>query len=92
MPLDIKQTNLANFGTDLERQIKKAAAECEEQWKGVGQTEGLKIWRIEKFKVVPWPEDQYGQFYRGDSYIVLKTYKKGTFASVSCTCSSALRQ
>jgi len=23
---------------------------------------GLKIWRIENFKVVPWPLDQYGKF------------------------------
>jgi hypothetical protein len=22
---------------------------------------------------VPWPEEQYGEFYEGDSYIVLKT-------------------
>jgi gelsolin len=35
------------------------------------------VWRIEKFQVKPWPKDQYGQFFRGDSYIVLKTYKVG---------------
>jgi len=33
------------------------------------------VWRIEKFKVVPWPKEQYGKFYDGDSYIVLRTYK-----------------
>jgi len=32
------------------------------------------VWRVEKFKVVPWPEKLYGQFYDGDSYIVLRTY------------------
>ncbi|OUM59153.1 hypothetical protein PIROE2DRAFT_47312 [Piromyces sp. E2] len=37
---------------------------------------GLSIWRIEKFKVVPWPKEDYGKFYSGDSYIVLNTYKK----------------
>jgi len=36
---------------------------------------GLTIWRIEKFHVNSWPETDYGQFYKGDSYIVLETYK-----------------
>jgi gelsolin len=36
---------------------------------------GLKIWRIENFQVKPWPKEQHGQFFTGDSYIVLKTYK-----------------
>ena len=34
------------------------------------------MWRIENFKVVPWPKAQYGNFYTGDSYIVLNTYKE----------------
>jgi len=38
--------------------------------------EGIQIWRIEKFKVVKWPSNHYGEFYQGDSYIVLNTYKK----------------
>jgi len=37
---------------------------------------GLQVWRIEKFHVVSWPEDHTGQFYSGDCYIVLRTYKK----------------
>ena len=36
---------------------------------------GLEIWRIENFHVVPWPAKQYGTFYTGDCYIVLRTYK-----------------
>jgi len=47
-------------------------------WAGVGQTEGIEVWRIEKFTVKPWPKEQYGQFYGGDSYIVLKTIKSGS--------------
>ncbi len=27
-------------------------------------------------QVKSWPSDQYGQFYNGDSYIVLNTYKE----------------
>eukprot|EP00911_Craspedida_sp_UC1_P001139 UC1_evm4s858 len=37
---------------------------------------GIQIWRIEDFKVVDWPKERYGEFYSGDSYIVLHTYKK----------------
>lgn len=29
------------------------------------------MWRIEQFQVVPWPARQYGEFYDGDSYVVL---------------------
>ncbi|KAK6994563.1 gelsolin-like protein 2, partial [Biomphalaria glabrata] len=28
------------------------------------------------FKVTPWPKEDYGKFYDGDSYIVLNTYKE----------------
>ncbi|XP_041478861.1 advillin-like isoform X2 [Lytechinus variegatus] len=44
---------------------------------GVGKKEGLKIWRIEQLKVVAIPPETYGQFHKGDSYICLKTTKKG---------------
>ena len=27
-------------------------------------------------QVTHWPKDQYGQFYNGDSYIILHTYQK----------------
>ncbi|XP_070570156.1 advillin-like isoform X2 [Ptychodera flava] len=45
-------------------------------FKGVGQKPGLKIWRIEKLKVVSWPEKDYGYFFQGDSYIILSTKKE----------------
>lgn len=35
------------------------------------------MWRIEEFQVVPWPRQRYGDFYEGDSYIVLRSYKIG---------------
>jgi gelsolin len=73
---DIADSNIANLGSDLEKKVKHAASEHEDAWKGVGQEIGIKIWRIEKFHVVAWPEKQYGKFYSGDSYIVLRTYKK----------------
>jgi gelsolin len=74
--LKIEETNMALFGSDLEKKIKAAAAGGEAAWKGCGQKEGLEIWRIEKFKVVPWPKSRYGSFFDGDSYIVLHTRKE----------------
>ena len=70
-----KDSNLALIGSDLDHKIKKAAAEGEAAWEGIGQEAMLKIWRIEQFKVVAWPEDRYGQFHTGDSYVVLKSYQ-----------------
>jgi len=67
-------SNIEHLGTELERSCKKTSAECEQEWSKTGKSTGLLIWRIEKFKVVPWPEKLYGQFYDGDSYIVLRTY------------------
>lgn len=32
---------------------------------------GFYIWRIENLQVVPVPKEYYGEFYRGDSYIIL---------------------
>jgi len=73
--LDILSSNIAFLGTDLEKNVRANAAAHEEQWHKAGKNEGLEIWRIENFKVVPWPKNQYGKFYQGDSYIVLQTQK-----------------
>ena len=74
--LKLEDSNMAYMGSELEQKVRHAAAEKEDAWKGVGQEPGLVIWRIEKFQVVPWPKEEYGSFYSGDSYIVLHTYKK----------------
>jgi len=72
---DWKDSNLAMFGSDTEKEVKKEAAESEPAWEGAGQEEGLQIWRIVNFEVTSWPKEDYGKFYSGDSYIVLNTYK-----------------
>jgi gelsolin len=74
--IDITQTNMSLFGTDVEKEIKKHAAEGEPAWKNAGKAPGLEVWRVEKFQIKAWPKDQYGHFFDGDSYIVLHTYKK----------------
>ncbi|CAG5001071.1 unnamed protein product [Parnassius apollo] len=44
-----------------------------------GKKEGLEIWRVEDFEPVPVPPKQHGNFYSGDSYIVLKTTGSNRF-------------
>ncbi|XP_070192848.1 gelsolin-like protein 2 isoform X2 [Littorina saxatilis] len=72
---DWKDSNLAMFGSDTEKEVKKESAEQEPAWQGAGQAPGLKIWRIEAFEIKDWPEEDYGEFYNGDSYIILNTFK-----------------
>jgi gelsolin len=70
-----EDSNIAMLGSDLEKEVRKNAADNAEEWKGAGEKVGVEIWRIEQFKVKRWPKEDYGQFFSGDSYIVLNTYK-----------------
>jgi len=70
--LNMSQEGLANHLEELNIN----SDEVKNEWGDAGKKAGLLIWRIEKFKVVPWPKEDYGKFYNGDSYIVLNTYKQ----------------
>ena len=70
-----EDSNMFNFGTEIETQVKKHSAEGEQEWKEITEEAGLLIWRIEKFQVKKWPKADYGKFYDGDTYIVLNTTK-----------------
>ncbi|KAF5004887.1 hypothetical protein FDECE_8630 [Fusarium decemcellulare] len=74
---DIKDSNVELIGSDIDHQVKYNSALTEPAWNDgkVGIEAGLLIWRIEQFEVVPWPEDKYGQFYDGDSFIILYSEK-----------------
>ena len=41
-----------------------------------GQRPGLEVWRVEHLNVQPWTD--FGQFYSGDSYLVLHTIAVNT--------------
>ncbi|CAJ1932161.1 unnamed protein product [Cylindrotheca closterium] len=71
-----KDTNLSLIGSDIDHKCKEAAAQGEDAWEGIGESPELRVWRIEKFTVKPWPKEQYGEFFKGDSYIVMNTYKE----------------
>jgi len=73
---DWKDSNMALFGSDTEKKVKKEAAQTEPAWEGAGNEVGLQIWRVVKFEITHWEKDQYGEFYSGDSYIILNTYKE----------------
>lgn len=73
---DWKDSNMALFGSDTDKKVKKESAQTEPAWTGAGEKVGIKIWRIVKFQVTDWEDDQYGEFYNGDSYIILNTYKE----------------
>ncbi|XP_060072060.1 gelsolin, cytoplasmic-like [Ylistrum balloti] len=47
----------------------------DDAFRSAGQVPGLEIWRIEKLKVVLQEGTTHGEFYSGDSYILLKTNK-----------------
>lgn len=76
---DVKDSNVEFIGTEIDHRVKYASAATEPAWNDgrVGQDEGLYIWRIEDFEVIPWPKEKYGKFYNGDSYIILYSYKVG---------------
>ncbi|KAK6826230.1 hypothetical protein RU639_005366 [Aspergillus parasiticus] len=76
---DIKDSNVELIGSDLDHRVKYNSAATEPAWNNgqIGQQAGLWIWRIESFEVVPWPKNRAGEFYDGDSYIVLHSYKVG---------------
>jgi len=73
---NIADSNIANLGTELEKNVRKAAAEHEDAWKAIKKEPGIQVWRIQQFHVVPVPTEKYGTFYDGDSYIVLHAYKR----------------
>ena len=58
-----------------ENLLKYMGLKKEDNWKGCGSEPGLEIWRIEKGEAAAWPKEQYGNFYSGDSFIILHTAK-----------------
>jgi villin 1/advillin len=51
---------------------------------GAGGSAGLEIWRIENFEAVKLPK-ALGNFYTGDSYIILSSAQKGYSSSLNYT-------
>mmetsp|Transcript_1398 Transcript_1398/g.2915 ORF Transcript_1398/g.2915 Transcript_1398/m.2915 type:complete len:386 (-) Transcript_1398:257-1414(-) len=80
----LEDSNVENIGSDMDKAARNAAAMTECEWEGAGKAVGIEIWRVEnrrtesdvaQFGIKRVPRQFYRQFYRGDSYIVLNTYK-----------------
>jgi gelsolin len=76
---DIKDSNVKLIWSEIDHKVKYNSAATGPAWNNgtVGQVASLYIWRIEDFKVVVWPKEKVGQFYDGDPYIVLHSFKVG---------------
>mmetsp|Transcript_5939 Transcript_5939/g.8933 ORF Transcript_5939/g.8933 Transcript_5939/m.8933 type:complete len:402 (-) Transcript_5939:54-1259(-) len=81
----LEDSNVAGIGSKENRDLRKAAAASDKQFKGAGQKVGLEVWRVENkrtkndtpdFGVNRVKKEDYGSFFSGDSYIVLNTYKQ----------------
>uniref|UniRef100_A0A5K4F7C8 Gelsolin-like protein 1 n=1 Tax=Schistosoma mansoni TaxID=6183 RepID=A0A5K4F7C8_SCHMA len=74
-----KDTNMALFGSDQERFVKKESAETEKAWQQIRsiRQSTLLVWRINKFNLEVVKPDDFGTFYSGDSYIILNIEKVG---------------
>uniref|UniRef100_A0A8C5R9X7 Gelsolin n=1 Tax=Leptobrachium leishanense TaxID=445787 RepID=A0A8C5R9X7_9ANUR len=46
------------------------------EFEKAGKAPGLQVWRVEKFDLVAVPTHLYGNFFTGDSYLVLKTIQQ----------------
>jgi len=71
------QPRRASELVDVEAMVRSAKA-ADNQEPDVVEQPGsgeLTVWRIEHFEMAPVPAQLYGQFYAGDSYVVLYKYK-----------------
>lgn len=44
---DLEDSNIAGIGSQEDKDLRKAAAETEKQWKGAGKKAGIEVWRVE---------------------------------------------
>ncbi|TPP65708.1 Severin [Fasciola gigantica] len=74
-----KDTNVALFGSDEDRAVKKGSAENEPAWAAVKSVDSktVMVWRVNKFKLETVKPQNHGRFFSGDSYVILKVDKVG---------------
>jgi advillin len=66
-------TNFANLSGRMKSGNSKFWSEADEVPVDDGSGK-LQVWRVENFARVAWPQPLFGQFYSGDSYVLLYTY------------------
>jgi gelsolin len=67
----------------IERKLKCATGAAEPAWNNghVGIRPGVLVWRVENYALVAWPEEMTGQFFDGDSYVILHSRETGARSS-----------
>ena len=92
---NLEESNINGIGSEADAAQRLAAAKTEEDWIGAGEKAGVQVWRVENsrypdgtpnFGVNPWPLDHYGQFFAGDSFIVLHTKENKETGKLSWDC------
>ncbi|CAH0730907.1 unnamed protein product, partial [Brenthis ino] len=68
-----RQQSVSPQITSLSDKDARSKAKVHPAFKNAGQNAGLEIWRINNFEPEVVPAADIGKFYKGDSYIVLKT-------------------
>ncbi|GBG23881.1 Gelsolin-like protein 1 [Hondaea fermentalgiana] len=80
----LEDSNIAGIGSKENRSLAKSAAATDKEIAKAGRKVGLEVWRVENkrtargapdFGVKRVPTEEFGNFYSGDSYIVLNTYR-----------------
>ncbi|XP_061381862.1 gelsolin-like [Danaus plexippus] len=69
----VRQQSVSGHITSLSDKDARQKASVHPAFANAGTKAGLEIWRIENFDPVAVPAAEHGKFYKGDSYIVLKT-------------------
>ncbi|GBG26224.1 Gelsolin-like protein 1 [Hondaea fermentalgiana] len=80
----LEDSNIAGIGSKENRDLRKNAAASDPALKNAGSKVGLEVWRVENkrtandtpdFGIARVAPADYGQFFTGDSYIALNTYR-----------------
>lgn len=69
----VRQQSVSGPITSLTDKDARAKARVHTAFANAGRQAGLEIWKIQNFEPIPVPSNEHGKFYKGDSYIILKT-------------------
>lgn len=72
----IADSNVEKLGSKEDKEARAGSAGKEKAWKKFKghKKAGLTAWRVEKFKIKHCPTAENGEFFNGDSYIVINSF------------------
>lgn len=57
-------------------------SKVDKNFENLGKAPGIFKWRIEKFELKKWPDEKMSEFFSGDSFLLLHSYKKGNSSNL----------